>query len=153
MPGDATANVLIAGSFTKANAAHLAHKSMLSRAKANLTSRSFSAPAARRGFVSPSASNVEVFLHAAYARCPPHALPRWRTVLTARREGDVRPLSAVVGVVKRPTTGDSLRLARVPGGRLKALVLSRSGFAEGEFGLVVHAPYRPAGHSALRRLG
>jgi hypothetical protein len=30
MPDDATANVLIAGSFTKANAAHLAHKSMLS---------------------------------------------------------------------------------------------------------------------------
>jgi hypothetical protein len=65
MPDDAT--VLVAGSFTKANAAHPAHKLDAQPSEEDITSRSLSAPAARRGFVSPSASHAEFFLHAAYA--------------------------------------------------------------------------------------
>jgi hypothetical protein len=66
MLDDATANMLIADSFTKANAAHPAHKLMLSRTKKTL--HRVLCRRQRRAAVSPSASNAEFLLHAAYAR-------------------------------------------------------------------------------------
>jgi len=129
MPDDATAKVLIAGSFTKANAARLLD-AQPSEGEPYIAFFVGASAAARLCLTAREQNRV--FPPCSTRTAPGATLPKRRTVLTAR--------------LYHPSATSSARP------RTSALCLVEQRIAESESGLVVPAPYWPAGHSALRHL-
>jgi hypothetical protein len=152
MPDDTTANVLIAGSFTKADAAHLAYKLDAQPSEDEPYIAFFVGASGVPRLCLTERCNSEFFLHAAYAQRRGARFAEVAHGPDGKALGRRPSLSGVVGMGKRPTTGDSLRHFTRPWRSAQSALSVEQRTAEREFGLVVLARCRLAAHSALRRL-